>query len=302
MRVYILPCLAAVMIAADPSVLPSKEIKIGRAVVNVEFTPGHTDLAPEAVMKWVSNAVDAVTLYYGQFPVRHAQLKIRIEDGRNGVFNGMTWGRQDGALTRISLGAQTDQRHLDRDWMLTHELIHYGFPSVPDENHWIEEGIATYVEPIARVQAGQLTAETIWSDMVQQMSQGQPESGDQGLDNTHTWARTYWGGALFCMVADVEIREKTHNRKGLQDAFRAILKAGGSIDDDWPLKRAFKVGDAATGVNVLTQLYEQMKDKPVQVDLPALWKRLGIKREGRGVVFDDEAPLAAVRRAITSAR
>ena len=295
-------CSAAVTIAAEPGAPPSKEIKFGPSVVNIEFTPGHTDLPPDAVMKWISNALDAVRLYYGQFPVRRAELKIRIEDGRNGVFNGTTWGRSDGALTRISLGTRTTQRHLDQDWMLTHELIHSGFPSVPDENHWIEEGIATYVEPIARVQAGQLTAESIWSDMVQQMPQGEPESGDQGLDNTHTWARTYWGGALFCLLADVQIREKTHNGKGLQDAFRAILKAGGSIDADWPLRRALKIGDSATGVNVLTQLYDQMKDKPVQVDLPALWKRLGIEREGRSVIFDDQAPLAAVRRAITGVK
>ena len=232
-------------------------------------------------------------------PVRQAQLKVKIQDGRNGIFNGMTWGREDGALTRISLGTHTTQHNLDHDWMLTHELIHYAFPSVPDENHWIEEGIATYVEPIARVQSGQLTAETIWGEMVQQMPQGQPEDFDQGLDNTHTWARTYWGGALFCLIADVQIRENTHNRKGLQDAFRAILKAGGSIDADWSLPRALKIGDTATGVNVLIQLYDRMKGNPVQVDLPALWKRLGIRSEGRSVVFDDRAPLAAVRRAIT---
>lgn len=299
MRTIFCLLMTALATAAEPA-LPSKEIKIGGSVIQIEFTSGHLDLPPEAVMNWISNAVHAVSRYYGRFPVRRAQLKVKIEDGRNGVFNGMTWGREDGALTRISLGAHTTQHNLDRDWMLTHELIHYAFPSVPDENHWIEEGIATYVEPIARVQIGQLAAETIWSDMVQQMPQGEPERNDQGLDNTHTWARTYWGGALFCLVADVQIREKTHNRKGLQDAFRAILKAGGSIDADWSLPRAFKIGDTATGVNVLSELYGQMKQTPVQVDLPALWKRLGIQPEGRSVAFDDQAPLAAVRRAITA--
>ncbi len=293
-------CVAVAVLAADQTALPSKDIKIGRSVLAVAFTPGHPDLEPDAVMQWIDHAVQAVTLYYGQFPVQRAELNVRIQDGRNGIFGGTSWGRRGGALTRISLGSHTTQSRLDRDWMLTHELVHYGFPSVPDENHWIEEGIATYVEPIARVQTGQLTPETIWSDMVRQMPQGQPESGDQGLDNTHSWGRTYWGGALFCLVADVRIRERTQNRKGLQDAFRAILKAGGSIQSDWPLKRALKVGDTATGVNVLSQLYDQMGGKPVQVDLPALWKRLGIRVQGQSVVFDDSAPSAAVRRAITA--
>ena len=43
--------------------------------------------------------------------------------------------------------------------MLTHEMVHLAFPSVDDKHHWIEEGIATYVEPIARIQAGNLKAE-----------------------------------------------------------------------------------------------------------------------------------------------
>ena len=44
------------------------------------------------------------------------------------------------------------------------------------------------------------------------------QGGGFGLDNTHTWGRTYWGGAMFCLLADVEIRRRTHNRRGLQDA------------------------------------------------------------------------------------
>ena len=41
---------------------------------------------------------------------------------------------------------------------------------------------------------------------------GLPEPGDEGLDYTHTWGRTYWGGATFCLLADVRIRRETHNR------------------------------------------------------------------------------------------
>jgi hypothetical protein len=67
------------------------------------------------------------------------------------------------------------------------------------------------------------------------MRQGLPEVGDRGLDLTHTWGRTYWGGALFCLAADVEIRRRTGNTMGLQDALRAINKAGGTIESEWRL-------------------------------------------------------------------
>ena len=131
------------------------------------------------------------------------------------------------------------------------------------------------------------------------MPKGLPAAGDRGLDYTPTWGRTYWGGALFCLLADVEIRERTDNRFGLQDALRAIVRAGGNMEANWPVTRAFEIGDAAVGVPVLIGLYERMKATPVDVDLPRLWGRLGISLAGDTVVFDDSAPLAPIRRAIT---
>ena len=61
--------------------------------------------------------------------------------------------------------------------------------------------------------------------MVDGMPQGLPAAGDQGLDNTHIWGRTYRGGAMFCLLADIEIRKQTGNAKGLLDALRAINRA-----------------------------------------------------------------------------
>jgi hypothetical protein len=183
--------------------------------------------------------------------------------------------------------------------MLTHEMTHLSFPSMADNHHWIEEGIATYVEPIARVRAKHMDANEMWFEVVRDMHQGLPATGDEGLDHTHTWGRTYWGGALFCLLADVEIHRETGNKKGLEDALRGILDAGGDIRSDWELEKALKIGDQTTGVPVLENLYGKMKDQPYNVDLPALWQQLGIEREGDKVIFIDTAPLAKVREAIT---
>src|SRR6266849_3834033 len=171
--------------------------------------------------------------------------------------------------------------------------------SVADEHHWIEEGISTYVEPIARIRAGHWTASQMWSDLMRDMPKGLPRDGDQGLDHTHTWGRTYWGGALFCLVTDVEIRKQTQNRKGLEDALRGILDAGGDIRVNRDLAQTLKVADRAAGVEVLEKLYAEMKDRPVQVDLPAFWKQLGVESDGEKVRFSEDAPLAAIRRSIT---
>jgi hypothetical protein len=174
------------------------------------------------------------------------------------------------------------------------------FPTQPDDQHWIEEGLATYVEPVARVQAGELPAKQIWHDMLDGMRKGEPGPGDQGLDRTHTWGRTYWGGALFCLVSDVQIRVATGNRKGLQDALRAIVNAGGTIDHEWPLTRALEIGDRATETHVLTNLYATCGTSPVTVDLEKLWDQLGVHRNGTDIELSASAPYANIREAITA--
>jgi len=240
-----------------------------------------------------------VTTYYGRFPVPQVLIRITPFEGR-GVRDGMTFGDRGGRIT-IRVGNDTSPSELTSDWMLTHEMVHLAFPSVDEKHHWIEEGIATYVEPIARIRAGHLTADQMWLDLVRDMPQGLPQPGDRGLDHTHTWGRTYWGGALFCLLADVEIRRQTNNAQGLEHALRGILDAGGDIRKEWNLQDALAVGDRAVGVSVLRPLYAKMKDKPVSVDLGTLWAQLGVQSDGASVRCDDSATLSAIRRAITTA-
>ena len=281
--------------------LPSAQVKSDGAVIDVTFAPGKIDLPQSAILAWITNAADAVSEYFGRFPIPHPRILVRPGEGRSGIFRGTTYGSQ-GGFTRISVGQLTDQAELDSDWMMTHELIHMAFPDIAGEereHHWIEEGMAVYIEPIARCQIGKLKVEKVWGDMARYMPQGLPREGDQGLDNTHTWGRTYWGGALYWLEAEVKIRECTNNRKGLQDAMRSIMDEGGTITHEWPLSHVLEVGDKATGCKVLTDLYNEMKATAVQTDLNDLWRKLGIAVNNGVVTFNDKAPLAKIRKAIT---
>ncbi len=277
-----------------------RTFSIGGGTIDVTLPGGDIDLSQDDLMDWVHRAAEAVTTYYGRFPVKHLTLKISADD-RDGVHHGVTYP-EGGGLIVISLGRHTAKSDLQTDWMLTHEMIHLAFPSMPRRQHWIEEGISVYVEPIARVQAGQLDVNEMWYETVRDMHQGEPQPGDEGLDHTHSWGRTYWGGAMFCLVADVRIHEQTHNQKGLQDALRGIMEHGGVITEDWDIERAFQVGDEATGTKVLMSLYREMSDKPDAVDLDEMWKKLGITVQGKTVTLDPNAPEAAIREAVTRKR
>lgn len=283
----------------------SQTIHVGGASIQIDFAPGDLDVPKSAAIEWIETAAQAVSKYYGKFPVARDRVLVVPIAGESGVLTGTTWGDVDGfrAFTRMRLGQHTTEQTLSSDWTMTHEFVHTALPSLSADHHWLEEGLATYVEPIARAQIGTLSPEQVWGGMLRDMGQGEPRPGEDGLDQTHTWANTYWGGALFCLMADVSIREKTGNQKGLQDALRGILAAGGSIADDWPISKVLDAGDGATGTSVLTDLYKKMGNAPyAPIDLTSLWKQLGIHSDNGKITFDDNAPLARIRHAITSPR
>jgi hypothetical protein len=144
-------------------------------------------------------------------------------------------------------------------------------------------------------------AETkVWRDLWDGLPQGLPEAGDQGLEHTRTWGRTYWGGALFCLVLDLTLREQSGNQHSLDDVVLAIGKTGASDEDYWPLSRVLSVAERATNSRAPRELYERLAQRPGTVDLPRLFARLGVRAEGSSVVFDDRAPLATIRRSLTA--
>jgi hypothetical protein len=292
--------VAALLASAVPArVLAAHELRVAGAVLEVEIEAVPPALPLPTLLGFIERTAKAVGIYYGGFPVPRAAIEIELGPGRRGFGHG---NARYARLPRIRLvlGSETEPEDLRRDWVLAHELVHLGFPSVEESHHWMEEGLATYVEPIARVRAGELPVAKVWGDLVEGLPKGLPMAGDRGLDHTRTWGRTYWGGALFWLLADVEIRARTGNRRGLEDALRAVVRSGGTLGHYREVGDVIAVGDGATGVPVLRELYDRMKAAPAPVDLPDLWRRLGVVTRGAAVTFDDRAPLAAVRRAITA--
>ncbi len=249
------------------------------------------------LLQWIERSEGIVAAYYGQFPTSSLRIQVVPQDG-TGVRGGQTWA----GFIRVQVGRDVTPAQLTDDWVLVHEMTHLALPDMGEAQSWFAEGLAVYVEGIARVQAGNRSQEDVFSEQMRQMPRGMPQAGDRGLDHTHTWARTYWGGAMFCFLADVEIHRRTGNRFGLQDAMRAVARASGGLASDWPIDRVFDVGDQATGARVLEEMYAQMKDKPVAPDLQDLWAKLGVVSDGSGVKLQDDAPLAAVRMAIMKPR
>lgn len=272
-------------------------VKVDGGRLLLGIAPGALKLPKEKLVAWATRSAEAVSVYFGRFPVNSARV-LMVPVGGKGVKNAQAFGYQ-GSAVRLSIGEYTNERDLAGDWKMVHEMIHLSTPRMASRHDWLTEGIAVYVESIARVQAGHLSAGTIWGEFVRDMPQGLPGFGDRGLDNTVSWGRTYWGGATFCLLADIAIRERTGNEHGLQDVLRAVIDAGGSNETVWTIDRFIAVGDAATGTVVLRELYDQMRERPYLADLDIVWRRLGIVEANGAAAFDETAELAHIRRRLT---
>jgi len=248
--------------------------------------------------EWIDRSARIVADYYGRFPAPLVLLRIAAASG-GGVSGGRTTN-ESGLLIEVSVGRDATAGGLADDWVLVHEMVHLALPELGRRHHWLEEGLATYVEGIARAQFGNRDISDVWTEYRHSMPFGLPRAGEGGMDQTPTWGRTYWGGALYCLQAEVAIRQQTGNRLGLQTALRAILNETGGYRAERNIDDVLRIGDAATGTHVLQDLYAEVKTTAMTPDLEMLWTGLGVPKDPKTSAFDDHAPLAAIRIAITA--
>ena len=268
----------------------------GSEIAVIIDSPRKFQLSTDEIQHWIQSSITTVEDYYGRFPVDSAFISIQPEPGK-GVLRGTAFGFGSAAVN-IQLGTKSTQDDLQKDWILVHELVHLAFPRVPAKHEWIEEGLATYIEAIASTQSKRRSPENLWQYFYENMPHGLPQHDDLGLDNTRTWGRIYWGGALFCFLADIEIRQRTQGKKGLKDGLIALLDNGfNHLDEKNSLVELLEIADNATGTTVLTELYVQHATKPTPVNLAALWEKLGVEHSpSSGIKYNNQSEWTALRK------
>lgn len=266
-----------------------QQITVGQTKIELTFAPGASDndfvLGHKKITQWIERSANAVADYFQGFPVK--KLNIAINPGSGSRIGGTAYHN---SIPLIVLSIRTDitEQQLQKDWVLVHEMVHLAFPPMRRKHGWAEEGLATYVEPLVRLRAGMISEADVWHWLLKGTPNGVPRNGDKGLDNTSTWGMKYWGGAIYYLLADIEIHETTNNKFGLEHALRAINKSGGSmaLEKTWPITKALSIGDEAVGTNTLVSLYNKMKSKAFDPELEKIWKKYGISLKNNQVIFD----------------
>ena len=291
-------CAAAATARCTPSAALSLDVEGSTLCVMMD---DHESAAHRRLLQeWVERSARIVAHYYAGFPAPLATVRIRSVPGAD--VNGGRATNDAGLMIQVSAGRDTTAQTLAADWVLVHEMVHLALPDVGRRHDWLAEGLATYVEGIARAQTGNRAVTDVWAEYRHSMPLGLPGAGEGGMDESPTWGRTYWGGALYCLQSDVAIRERTHNQIGLQQALRGILKNTGGYKAERDIQDVLRIGDAATGTTILQEIYERIRATPQTPDLDLLWRRLGVPADPKTQPFDDRAPLADIRLTITKSQ
>jgi hypothetical protein len=271
------------------------DIRGGR--INIVFADEAPGIDRNRVIAWIRTAATAVSIYFGRFPVRDYGLLVVAQPG-DSVGHATTYG-YGGSATLIHVGVEADEAAFARDWVLVHEMVHTALPNLPRRALWLQEGNATWVEPVARAQAGQLPAAEVWRQALRGMPYGLKDTARGGLDGTSDWGQLYWGGAIFWLKAEISIYERTHGRLTLRDALRAINRASGGNGSEWSPEEMMAAGDRATGTTALGELYRTFSTTGIETDLRSLFEGLGVSAgPGSEILFNRQARLAELTRRI----
>lgn len=260
-------------------------------------TLGALSVSADDLADWLLDRARAVSKFYGGFPAERGLVAVVSVPGRPGVrFGNILPESAPGIL--LLLGEDTSKAQLSSDWILLHELLHIGVPSFHAEGKWFDEGLATYFEPIVRARAGLLSERDVWAKFATRLPSGLGALTQDGLERARGFKGLYWGGALFCLLADVAVRKRSSGRLGLEDGLRRVRAAGGHASEVWQLARTLELADSAFQEPVLMPLLERYGNRPAPLDLDGLLTDLGVLGQEEGLKLNDDAPLAWVRSAL----
>ncbi len=283
----------------NPPPEPNEQtIHIGDSTLDILFSDNIPDSIRPEFLAWISRSAETVSHYYDRFPVERAGINI-IGVDEPGVRTGRAMQGTESPQLLVWVGIGTSPKTLESDWVMVHEMIHLATATLERRHRWLEEGLSVYIESISRAQTGELEPSRVWREFAKRMPNGQLRSADKGLDFTPRWGRTYWGGAVFFLLADIKIRDSTNNEYSLADALKNVLVKGLTMNTNVSIDTLIQTMDEALPSPEIGPLYEQYARQASPFPLEKMWKNLGVDLSG-SEPFNDNAPLACVRQALTS--
>jgi hypothetical protein len=279
------------------------EIELSPDDIHVVLLGAPLAMGDAAAVEFIGRSASLIVALFGRWPTSATVFVVPVPGAQEVVFGRVL--SLAGASVALLFGSETPASGVRDNWVVVHELFHLACPSFVGEGRWLEEGLATYYEPILRERAGWMTEADLWTHFVREMPRGLRAAADPpDIEDRDDIDSTYWGGALFALLADVRSRVATRGERSLDTVVRLVLQRLGPASATARVADFLRTAGEAAQTRAVTDVFESWAVRGENVGLDALWGQLGVagveeaRTHGAAVTLRDDAPLAAVRRAI----
>jgi hypothetical protein len=285
-------------------------LALAGGTLRVSIVDGAEAAAKARLDAWLARVTGAALSAYGKLPLADVQvLIVPVGASREPVEFGQSTRGQGHGVTLFVDAAQPESA-FDRDWVAVHEMSHLFHPYLGDRGSWLAEGLATYYQNVLRARAGLLTPADAWEQIDAGFARGRSatsanddtlERAAAGVEGHSNFMRIYWSGTAYWLEADLELRRASGNALSVDEALKRFDACCLPDYRGWRPEAFVAKLDALVGGDVFRRTFDTFRARRDFPDLKRVYRALGISRAGETLAFDDAAPDASIRRAITSA-
>lgn len=271
------------------------------AVLDGDPTPDR-----EALLRWIRSGGEALTTVFDRLPVEDVQILV-IPVGPSD--EEVPWAqvmRGGGDAVHLYVDQTRAPAELIPEWTLPHELAHLIHPRLTFKDAWLYEGLASYYQNVLRARSGLISPRNAWARLEAGFERGRRDTSPdrtlaeaaQRLYADNLFMRVYWSGAALALKADVALRRRGTDLS-LDEVLRRFAACCLPAERVWTGAEFMQQLDALSNTALFTELYRAHVPMRHFPEVAAVYRELGLEVEpGTRIGYTDDAPLAAIRRAI----
>lgn len=282
-------------------------IPIAGGELRISYSGEFSRAEKDKVERWMAEMTDAVETIYGQFPLRNPHVRITRSYSWRGP---VPWGqinRPANSRVDLHLNPSFSYQTIRDDWTAVHELSHLLLPYAGSRGSWFSEGLASYYQNIARGNAGLLSEQQTWQKLYEGFRRGERnthrrqmplyEAAENRYGNT---MRIYWTGAVYFLLVDIELRERSQGRQSLATVLAQYRDCCLPNHSVMPVTRIIAMLDRLSKTDVFSKHYRFIIDSKDFPDYQEAFSKLGIETLWGNVRFSKDLTKQRLRRQIVT--
>ncbi|MEP1472270.1 MAG: hypothetical protein ABJK20_00260 [Halieaceae bacterium] len=299
----LLPSPANVAQEATPTLLTH-----GASTLELQLDPAFTATQRKDVTQWIEHITDSLLQVYGRWP--RDQWRITVEPASGSSSDSIPWGQVNRGrvdTVRFYILADAGVTRLTENWTSYHELAHLLIPYKGSGDSWFSEGLASYYQNLLQARIGLIDEQVMWQKLLDGFLRGRQQAEfdgislaeiSDGMPGNRAFMRVYWSGAWYFLAADVQLRQQSGGKFGLDDALDALNRC--CAEQQLSAAAIASKLDSENRIVLFEPLFRQARQSHKLPDFESLYASLGIRLEDGRARLQTQGPGVQLRQGITA--